>query len=212
MASLLWLLQLCDSAFPIGSYSQSWGLETWVQRGLLTNAAQVEEAIRILLTTSIAPQDGAACALAHCYHQDIAVLARIDSILTASRWPIELSQASQRLGARLRDLFADHPFPLTSTHHCLVFGWLTAQLAIPQADAVQAYLLSSTNSLVSAAVRLVPLGHTQGQKILFALHQDIEKLLPGCIAAQQEEIGSFAPLHEWASDEHQRLYSRLFQS
>ncbi len=212
MASLLWLLQLCDSAFPIGSYSHSWGLETWIQRGQLSNAAQVEEAIQVLLKTSIAPQDGAVCALAHRHCDDIAVLKQIDSLLTASRWPVELSKASQSLGARLRDLFPAHPFPLDSTHHCLVFGWLTARLGIPLADAVQAYLYSAVNSLVSASVRLVPLGHTQGQKILFALHPDIEKLLPGCVGAQQEEIGSFALMHEWASDEHQRLYSRLFQS
>ncbi len=65
--ALLALIQLSDSALPIGGFSHSWGVESLVQDGELTNARQVLSYIRSLLSHSIGPQEGVACALAHRY-------------------------------------------------------------------------------------------------------------------------------------------------
>ncbi len=216
--TLLALLQLCDSALPIGGYSHSWGFETWVQRETLKTAKEVEGAIRTLLLTSMAPQEGIACALAYQYSQaDIFEdFQRLNQYLTASRWTVETSRASIALGQRLKNLAINLDwsarFPEGQHHHAAVFGWLAYTLGISAHEAVAGYLFSSANSLVSACVRLIPLGHTDGQKILLALQETIQQQTILCLNAELEDLGGFAPLQEWACEEHRTLYSRLFQS
>ncbi len=216
--TLLALLQLCDSALPIGGYSHSWGLETWVQRGTFKTAKEVEGAIRTLLISSVAPQEGIACALAHQYREagNFEDFQRLNQYLTASRWSIEPATASMALGQRLKNLAVrlgwSADFPEGEHHHAAVFGWLAGALGIAAHDAVAGYLFSSVNSLVSACVRLVPLGHTDGQKILLALQKTIQQQTTHCLETELEDLGGFAPLHEGACEEHRRLYSRLFQS
>lgn len=216
--TLLALLQLCDSALPIGGYSHSWGFETWVQRETLKTAKEVEEAISTLLRLSMAPQEGIACALAYQYSQagSFEDFQQLNQYLTASRWTVETAKASIALGQRLKNLavnldWSAH-FPEGEHHHATVFGWLSCSLGISAHDAVAGYLFSSANSLVSACVRLIPLGHTDGQKILLALQETIQQQTILCLEAELEDLGGFAPLQEWACEEHRGLYSRLFQS
>jgi urease accessory protein len=184
----------------------------------LKTTKEVEEAIRTLLTLSMAPQEGIACALAYQYSQagSFEDFQQLNQYLTASRWTVETAKASMALGQRLKNLAVnlDWPahFPEGEHHHATVFGWLSYALGISAHDAVAGYLFSSTNSLVSACVRLIPLGHTDGQKILLALQETIQQQTILCLNAELEDLGGFAPLQEWACEEHRTLYSRLFQS
>ena len=221
----LWLLQLSDSALPIGSYSHSWGLETAVQADRLQSATQVAEYLTGLLHQAIAPQEGAACALAHRYGRDAnsTDFLALQLELTAARWAIEPLNASLQLGNRLNrwagstwGLSCPEPDSGTNAsylHHCAVFGWLCAQAGLAETETVRAYLLGSLTSLVSAAVRLVPLGHSQGQQVLATLHGDIAIAIPICLAVEsQDSLHSFAPVLERDCQAHCTLYSRLFQS
>ncbi|MBD2103800.1 urease accessory protein UreF [Leptolyngbya sp. FACHB-261] len=223
--ALLKLLQLSDSALPIGSYSHSWGLETWVQQGQLSSSDELLAVLRTLLEQSIAPVDGLACAMA--YQASANRLGgpdfiQLNQILTATKWAKEPQRASLDLGRRLvslaqrLDWLQELP-PGQYWHHCTVFGWLTYQLNIAIEPAVTAYLLSNLMSLTSAAVRLIPLGHSQGQQVLAALHTQVFEQARWCCATAGRadpltHLGSFTPQHELACQAHQNLYSRLFQS
>lgn len=217
-SSLLKLLQLCDSSFPLGAYSHSWGLETWTQLDKLKNVHEVEQAIDSLLRLSIAPKEGVAVRLAHQYGtaNDKNNFARLNVTLSASNWAQETQNASLAMGDRLKILANKlgwlNDVPHGQMHHCAVFGWLSALLHVDANSAVAAYLSTSVGSLVSAAVKLVPLGHTDGQRIIAHLASTIEAEAKSVSEQLNPRISSFAPLQEWASFEHERLYSRLFQS
>ena len=89
---------------------------------------------------------------------------------------------------------------------------LCERLGIDLPSTISAYLYTSSSALVAACVKLVPLGHTDGQRILSSLSSVIETTAIGCLADEVLDISGFSPMQEWASFEHQRLYSRLFQS
>jgi len=223
---LLTLIHLSDSALPIGGFSHSWGLETWCQSGLLANSDSVFACVRELLRMSVAPQDGRACALAHQFAQqnDLSNFSTLNAHLTASRWTDEPREASLKLGARFLKLSAAssivsnlNGLDLARIHHCAAFGWVCAIAGVSAADAVAAYLYTSCMAMVSASVRLIPLGQTEGQVVLARLRVEVENVVDQCLfgrngALELDDISSFAPMHEQACVEHQSLYSRLFQS
>lgn len=216
--SLLALLQMSDSALPVGGYSQSWGMETWVQNGTLKTSADVEFALRALLVNSMAPLEGASCALAHGFacHRNLGEFENLNLRLTAMKLSKEPLAASIAMGERLKRLALNAGWVNEcfegNAHHSAAFGWISARLGVDVGDAVAAYLLNTITSLVSSCVRMVPLGHTDGQRIVTRLRSEIPRLLPTCLAASLDDLGSFAPLNEWACHEHEQLYSRLFQS
>lgn len=210
---LLRLIQLSDSAFPIGAYSHSFGLETFIERGAIRNFSEARAAIEGILQMSIAPQDGVVCALAH--GADDEQLLRLDEVLTAMKWPREIHEASLQLGERLKRIAVElewcNSFPNIS-HHAVVFGYLSKQLKLPLEDTVSAFLFTSVTTLTSACVRLVPLGHTDGQRILSECAGLVTQLTHDCLKAQEHDIRAFAPVHEQACVEHEELYTRIFQS
>lgn len=220
--SQLTLLQLADSAIPIGGYSHSWGLETWIQNEVITDACTAREAIFQLLSRSIATQDGIACGIAHrfCLGGQPERMHDLNQLLTASKWSKEIFQASIRMGHRLLKLALETNLvsslrSLDSAreyHHSIVFGWLAACADASELSTLSAYLQSSSNGLISACVRLIPLGHTDGQRITVAMRPLIVKLAQQCSQKQQDDISSFIPMHEAATLAHETLYSRLFQS
>ncbi len=216
--ALLSLLQLSDSALPIGGFSHSWGLETWVARGVVDSPKSAESAVRTLVEFTAAPFDGAACAIAHrlSCRDDERGFIELNRLLDAGRWCAEPARASTALGDRLRRLALEAgligSFPDCRAHHGAVFGWLTGKLCIDRSQAASAYLFSAAASLISACVRLVPLGHTDGQAILARMKPKITELADACVTAALEDIQSFAPLNEWACREHETLHTRLFQS
>jgi urease accessory protein len=252
---------MTDSALPIGSYSHSWGLETFVQNGTIQNAEDATRAINNLLRFAVAPRDGTAAALAYRFEKspnrvgNRNSLATINSYLSASMWTEETHSASVDLGRRLLRLAESLGWYDTSEHnavnpmkpgngnrnangtgtgnggenngvteskganeiehachHSVAVGFLGAKLGIDINDLIPAYLFASTTALVAALVKLVPLGHTDGQRIIAQSQAIIAELSPSCICATLGDLGGFAPLSEWASHAHQSLYSRLFQS
>src|ERR1017187_8901652 len=107
MTSLLHLLHLCDPSLPIGSFSHSGGLETYVQERIVFNKATAKEFVRQQLSQNIHFTDAALTSLAFDAgaKNDLAAALELDTLCNATKLPSESRTASFKLGTRLLKIF-----------------------------------------------------------------------------------------------------------
>lgn len=231
--ALLRLMQLVSPALPVGAFSYSEGLEALQQAGELGSAAALLAWLQAELQRgSIAIETAALSELMQLIarlrageHSAAEALAERDGWLLAQREAAEVRAQLRQMGGSLLQLLNDLCGPLLppgSPARCdallrtltwpAAFAWagVCAQLASPQLE--QAYLYGWTANQISAAVRLVPLGPTEGQRLQW-------QLAP-LIAARAEQLAAAAASALWSGGvgaglaqlQHAELYSRLFRS
>lgn len=222
------LLQLADSALPIGGYTHSWGLEAAIQRGLVHDASTLEAWTRSWLHLVLGPCEGVvmACAFREAQSGNSARFRDANAILTTSLNPSSVRAASREMGEQLlslargwswsavgvRGLVSDSAHDEVNWHHAVVFGILAALAGSTCADALAAYLHQASLGMIAAALRTLPIGHTHGQQVLAYLHDDIAALVAELAGRDLEQAGSGSPFYEVLCDEQTRLYTRLFRS
>ena len=177
------LLQLGDSALPIGGFSHSWGLEAAIDRGLATSPTTLEEWTRRWLRHSLAPMEGVVLVAAFRAARagDPATIARANRLLDVGLLPPTLRQASRDMGSQLRRLAEPWPWAKPALanltrgawHHAVVFGVLASSATDDPALAASVYLHQAALGMIGAGVRAIPIGHTHGQLIPARLHDDI---------------------------------------
>ena len=87
---------------------------------------------------------------------------------------------------------------------------------IDKGAALGAYLTAFAGNLVNAGVRLIPLGQTDGQRVLAMLEVPVTTLVETTLAADPEtlaaDFGAAVPMVDWTSAAHETQYTRLFRS
>ncbi|WP_347239867.1 urease accessory protein UreF [Oscillatoria sp. FACHB-1406] len=217
-AELLHLLQLASSSLPVGAYSYSEGLELlveqnvvdkrdklccWIERELCEGTIRIEAAVMLRAVENWPDRD---------------CLEAWNAWLSASRETQELRQQSWQMGESLLRLMASLQPELRSfaeikpCNYAIAWGIAIAAWQIDPKDAIAAYLHAWAANLVSAGVKLIPLGQTEGQQILFGLRDRILTATREIIALQDDELDSCTWGLSLASMNHETQYTRLFRS
>jgi len=226
------LLQLVSPALPVGAFSYSEGLEVLVQEGSLNDAAALLRWLRAELERgALALETAALAELRQAmtgWHQGLgagddpaSAVTDLDGWLLALREAPEVRAQQRQMGASLLQLLADLGWPLPEPKPGVApptlawpaaFAWAGLCLEIGSPELEEAYLYGWTANQISAAVRLVPLGATDGQRLQLQLAPLIAARAAELAAADPRELWSGGVGAGLAQLRHAELYSRLFRS
>ncbi|MGC7870190.1 urease accessory protein UreF [Desulfosporosinus sp. SYSU MS00001] len=214
------LMQLADSSFPSGGFTQSFGLETMIQRGDINSKEELNRFMQTFLYYTWRPTDLLAVKLAWdaARQSDGQRLALLDRRLNALKLPSESRAGSHKMGKRLRQLLmeidADYTIDVSFPfgHHAIILGHYGASAKIELPLLLAAFAHMSTASLIANGVRAIPLGQTSGQQVLAQLQPLLNTCIQWAVAATEKDWGGSAPALDWAAMAHEQLYSRIFMS
>jgi urease accessory protein len=226
MADALYrLLAWMSPAYPIGAFSYSHGLETAVEEGLVKDRVSLVTWLQSLLQHGTAVVDGAlfAAAWRSATAEDWPAFDAIAERAAAWRGTSEMAlEARQQGGSFLSTTRTAWPHEALDAAHQRHGGELALPVAVALAAAVheialalalEGYLHAFTANLISAAVRSVPLGQSDGQIALAALAPAVHAATEAAMVADHlDEIGTATPLLDWCSMRHEVQYTRLFRS
>jgi urease accessory protein len=223
-SALYRLMAWLSPAYPIGAFSYSSGLEWAVEAGDIKNA----ETLRRWLAAMLGEGGGFCDAVFFVYAhrataaKDSAALRAIAELAAAfvpskerllettaqGRAFLDATRAAWPCPA-LDSLEAAWPGPVALP---VAVGVTCAGHGIPCEPALQAFLQALTANWISAGVRLVPLGQTDGQRVLAALEPDVAAVAQRALTTPLDEIGACAFRADIASMRHETQYTRLFRS
>jgi urease accessory protein len=197
------LLQLASPTLPVGAYSYSGGLEAAIEAGLVTDAASAQRWIGDVLEHSVLKME--APLLLRMIEEPAASW---NEMFLASRETAELRAETVQMGYSLNRLLPDlgiEACPLEEPSFPAVFAHAVRAWGIAPRQALTAYLWAWLENQVMAALKAVPLGQTDGQRILLVLGARLGEV-------SEDEPGNFAPGLAILSSRHETQYSRLFRS
>ena len=214
------LLQLASPALPVGAYSYSGGLETAVESAIVTDAASAARWIGDVLDFSLARMEAPVFLrlVAAWQRGDAAAVRHWNSEFVASREAAELRAETLQMGHSLRILLRDlgvaglAALEIEELAYPTAYAFAATEWRIDPADALEAYLFAWVENQVLAAVKCIPLGQTEGQRMLMGLSDRIAPAAAVAHAAGDEALGGFTPGLARVSARHETQYSRLFRS
>lgn len=208
--ALLSLVQWLSPAFPVGGYAYSHGLEWAISAGDITSAADLQRWIGTVLTEGAGRTDAILLAQALRPEADLAQLAALAEALAASRERlVETLDQGRALGQTIAALTGQ---PQPELPYPVALGAAARGLGLPVARVLALYLHAFASTLVQAAVRFVPLGQTEGQAVLAALHPVILRIAEEAACAGIDQIGSGAFRSDLAAMRHETMDVRIFRT
>lgn len=216
------MLQIFDSLFPIGGFTLSNGLETLVQQERVTTPAELERYLHDYLHILLWNELGATY-LACQMGEDTEQLIELDGLMAAGRSPSELRMGSKRLCQR----FLKVQKRIQSTpclrcyaellkqercfgNHSIAVGLFLRDLCIEPEQALVMYGYSLISTMVTNAVKLIPLSQLDGQSVLNRLFPAIERAAAKAQTVHLEQLGISGAGFDLCSMQHETLYSRIY--
>ncbi len=228
ISSLVSLMQLCDSLFPVGAFSHSDGLESATAGGGVATVADLSKWMDAVRDEALLRLEAPVVLHAwRSFHaQDDEALRFVDDEIYAMRPSASGREAMRAMGARLLKTW-QYIRPADRIEHAIAvrplmtlpaaFGVVCAASGVTERDAVAGYAYTRLAATLSAAMRLMPVGQHEGHRLLAksldaippmvdALLRDTEGGAAGC------PLRSFMPAADIAAMSQQYVPSRLFRS
>jgi len=218
--ALLRLCQLVSPALPVGAYAYSQGLELAVHAGWVFDEATAYEWLSGVSRCAVGTLDLPILARLHSawMHQDEIRVAHWNARLLAARDTAELRAEERHLGQALARVLCE----LESVHaerwlhtdaaFATLFSLAAVHWHIPATATLTGYLWAWSENQMLAAVKLVPLGQSAGQRLLGRLIAAMPSIVARADVLAEEEIATGAWSQSFASALHETQYSRLFRS
>jgi urease accessory protein len=225
VAAHLAALQLADSQFPAGLYNQSFGLEAYVDAGVVVTPADVDWFCEELVAASVAPTDAVAAAGAWraAAAGGAADAVAVDVRLDAAKPVAAQRDASRRAGRAL--LAVAERLDVTSAvaayrceveadaapgHHAAAMGAVAHAQGVALAETVAAELHATVTAALGAGLRLGLVDHLQAQATAHRLRHRLAGLTERALATPVDELGGWTPGLDAAAASHQHADRRLF--
>lgn len=219
------LLAWLSPAYPIGAFSYSHGIETAVEEGFIRDRGSLVSWLETVLRDGTGRVDGALFTMAWRAAEagDWPAFDAVAERAAAWRGTSEMALESRQQGASFLSITRTAwPHPDLDAAHERLGGELALPVAVALAAAAHGialetslagYLHAFSANLISAAVRAVPLGQSDGQMALATLEQSVrETAEAACAVTDLDDVGSATPLLDWCSLRHETQYTRLFRS
>jgi urease accessory protein len=215
------LLQLVSPALPIGGFTYSQGLEWAVEQGWVGNHAQLGDWLQGLIDDALALHELPILLRLHraCAAGDEAAIERWGRCLYAGRETRELRQEERQRARALITLLGDLGIERARTWrevllHCQAapFALAAVHWSISERDCLLGYAWGWLENQVAAAIKLIPLGQTDGQRVQLALAGQLPQAVGTAFGIGDDGLGAGAPALAIASARHETQYTRLFRS
>ncbi|MGN1085673.1 MAG: urease accessory protein UreF [Porcipelethomonas sp.] len=214
------LLQALDSLFPVGTFTLSNGLETYVQKNLVCNAPTLTEYLNAYIYTLPTNDLGFAAKAAMGEPWEL-----LDEICTASKSPAELRNGSLKqcirfikaekvLGeySQLKSYSEKIDSGICSGCYPVALGLFIRDTGTDIVQGLEMYCYTLLSSAVNHAVKLVPLRQLDGQKCLAEAMKKIPETVQKAIETDTDDLGISGAGFDLRSMQHEKLYSRLYIS
>ena len=219
-------MQFTDSNFPSGAFSHSFGLETFVQQGIVSDATSFKPFMEGYIN-QLCYVDGLAVKLIYnaLDQDDWSKIVEIDELIYCSTIASESKLGAQRIGQQMLRLYRElYPNTLLDQyanyikakdcygHSCICQAILLYELKFPFDIAIQTVMYTACSTIIQNAVRCIPLGQTDGQKMFQFAILRCQESMPKIEQLDEKHLGCTSPLLEVKQMQHEQLHVRLFMS
>lgn len=227
LSSIMHLIQFTDSAFPVGTFSFSNGLETASHLGIVHDARTLEEYTRSVALQG-AYSDGVAALLAYraALDGDYEAIKRIDEQIMLFKMNDEARLMLQRMGKKLAELaarlFEKHPLitqwladinaAAVPGSYPVAQGIVFAIAGLSEEDLFASHQYGVVNMVLSAALRCVRVSHYDTQRILFKLAGEAKEHYRKASAMTFADMNAFVPEMDIFASMHEKGQMRMFMN
>jgi len=214
-------------SFPVGAYTYSAGLEYAVEGGFVADPEMLYDWVATMLRTGQGRvdadffRDAYKSAAADDEDDLAAVIEMADAMRGTSELALESAAQGEAFLVAVRAAWPDARLDRLAARvaglkrkpaYAVAVGVAAAVHDVPLRDALIAFLHAVAANLVSAGLRLVPLGQTDGQRVTARLEPVVVAAADAALARAREDIGAATPMVDWTSMQHEIQYTRLFRS
>lgn len=221
------LMSWLSPSFPVGAYSYSHGIEHAVEAGLVTDVKALIEWVEGLLAFGSGQMDATLLCEAHRaasagdWTQAMLVTERGDVLRGGTELALESGAQGAAFLSAVRRAWPEPAIDRWAEMldqaerrppYAVAVGVVAAVARLPLGSVVMAYLHAFAANLVSAAVRLVPLGQSDGQRAIAAVEPTVVAAAEQARARRLDTMGSASLMVDWTSMRHETQEVRLFRS